>query len=128
MELTREQAIAEHRKMWNWIADESEKRNVMLNKTHYFIEHNINANELKDYCFACEYAYQTYQTKGKKHSTKFCNYCPLVWESNRRTFMCECKDHRLDDLGLFALWRNSKTIEEHVRYARLLANLPEKEF
>lgn len=25
MKLTREQAIAEHRKMWNWIADERKK-------------------------------------------------------------------------------------------------------
>ena len=25
MELTREEAISEHRKMWNWIADEIEK-------------------------------------------------------------------------------------------------------
>ena len=26
MELTREEAISEHRKMWNWIADKVEKR------------------------------------------------------------------------------------------------------
>ncbi len=32
MTLTRKQAIDEHRKMWNWIADETEKRGEIVKK------------------------------------------------------------------------------------------------
>ena len=31
MKLTKEQAIAEHRKMWNWIADQISKSNGIVN-------------------------------------------------------------------------------------------------
>lgn len=33
MELTREQAIAEHRKMWYWIAEETERRKEKYTNT-----------------------------------------------------------------------------------------------
>ena len=33
MQLTKEQAIKEHRNMWNWIADQYENRTGLLNKT-----------------------------------------------------------------------------------------------
>lgn len=37
--LTKEQAIAKHRKMWNWIADELEKdRSMPYPEAQYFID------------------------------------------------------------------------------------------
>ena len=38
--LTREEAINEHRKMWNWIADETLKQKRKVNENEYF--HQIN--------------------------------------------------------------------------------------
>lgn len=68
MGLTREEAVSEHRKMWNWIADkiEEEKRDQYIeclkekycNREGYFIEND---------CFCCGY-------------TKYiCDYCPIEW-------------------------------------------------
>lgn len=37
MKLTREQAIKEHRKMWRWIAEETENRRYCVSKTKYYI-------------------------------------------------------------------------------------------
>lgn len=36
-QLTREQTIAEHRKMWNWIAEECLRRKEKVEKADYFI-------------------------------------------------------------------------------------------
>lgn len=36
MQLTREEAIANHRKMWNWIADETERWEDCATKSDYF--------------------------------------------------------------------------------------------
>ena len=36
MKLTREQAIMEHRKMWNWIADETLRLKRRVPKDNYF--------------------------------------------------------------------------------------------
>ena len=41
MRLTREQAIAEHRKMWNWIADETEKLKRRVGEREYFLAMGI---------------------------------------------------------------------------------------
>ena len=57
-ELTREQAIAEHRKMWNWIADnlESMKMSVYTLKQMYCNENEWN---LLHNCFLCDYCIKT---------------------------------------------------------------------
>lgn len=55
MELTREEAISEHRKMWNWIADEIEKEKrdgIQWLKNKYCAQNNL---ELRSDCFCCEY-------------------------------------------------------------------------
>lgn len=51
MKLTREQAIKEHRKMWNWLAEHPEK-----DKGDY-----LKSNDFKyvdDECFLCHYNHQ----------------------------------------------------------------------
>ena len=41
MGLTKSEAIANHRKMWNWIADETMKRKCKVEKWDYFKAHGI---------------------------------------------------------------------------------------
>lgn len=55
--LTREQAIEEHRKMWNWIADETLKQKRKVNENEYF--QHINLTDIpKDNSFISEYIMQ----------------------------------------------------------------------
>lgn len=88
MELTKEQAISEHRKMWNWIADKIEKEKECQEigdlKEEYCIENDFL---LKNDCFCCEY------TKNN------CDNCPIEWKSVLKEFMCEQKHKEDDDEG-----------------------------
>lgn len=117
MELTREEAISKHRKMWNWIADriEEEKEYQHINvlkkeycegKGFYYVTSN---------CFCCEY-------------TKYiCDYCPIEWKSEVEDFMCMQKYEEDDDEGLYALCCNELDWEEQAKLARQIANLPERQ-
>lgn len=71
MALTREQAIAEHRKMWRWLAE-----NPCAYKSDYFNEAGIDAGDLECRCFLCTYAETERQ---KVNGFVNCDYCPLDW-------------------------------------------------
>lgn len=123
MELTREQAITEHRKMWNWIADVIEKEKESLSiyelKRKYC---NISGfRNVLFKCFLCDYA-----EKSAKYYENKCNYCPLEWESKFDEFMCK---HNIDEYKEDGLWLkcyNAETWEEKATLARRIANLPER--
>lgn len=74
MKLTREQVIAEHRKMWRWIAEQYEKMDYMgclsprQLKEIYICEKGYDFFLICRSCFLCEY------TGGLE-----CNKCPLDW-------------------------------------------------
>lgn len=108
--MTREEAIENHRKMWNWIADETEKRKKKVSKVEYFMAHNLNRCHLDCYC--CQYV----------SINKFnnCEACPVEWEGE--TGLC------LDTDSLY--FRFSSThyydYKSAAKYAREIANLPER--
>ena len=130
MKLTREQAIAEFRKMWNWIADETEKREDAVEKKEYFKENNLGivAND----CFLCEYDWQA-----ESDEEDSCYNCPINFgevaeydEDGYRNRPCvdaedspymKWSDHLLD-MEMFG-----KGHEALAKYAREVANLPERE-
>lgn len=118
MELTREEAISEHRKMWNWIADEIEKE-----KRYQYIEGlkkeycDREGYYIRNNCFCCEYTYTKY----------ICDYCPIEWKSEVEDFMCIQKYEEDDDEGLYALCCNERDWEEQAKLARQIANLPERQ-
>ena len=108
--MTREEAIENHRKMWNWIADETEKRKKKVFKEEYFIEHNLNSCFLDCYC--CHY------TRINKFNN--CEACPVEWEGE--TGLCFDTDS--------PYFRFSSThyydYKTAAKYAREIANLPER--
>lgn len=56
MKLTKQQTIEGHRKMWNWIADEIEKRRRTVCIVELKMEYCKNNHlELRKWCFCCEY-------------------------------------------------------------------------
>lgn len=75
MKLTFKEAVEQHRKMWNWIAD-----NVEEIKPDYANE--IKEKYLKEFfpnelifcdCFCCKY---------DMYFENNCKYCPIVWKLN----------------------------------------------
>lgn len=116
-DLTRKRAIEEHRKMWNWIADETEKRNKIITKEDYFAEHsglricgyvpNIN-------CWCCEYV--IFNSSG-------CKSCPILWLLDDKYKYATCTDEQ----SPFHKWAESISIMVRAHYAREIANLPERE-
>lgn len=108
MQLTREQAIAEHRKMWNWIADRIERCETVLKIPNLKIEYLTN-NDIEIIlggCFLCEYA----------DSRGGCKSCPL----KPRNGINECLG------GLYWECDLSHTWQEQAKLARQIANLPER--
>lgn len=80
--LTREQAIKEHRKMWNWMADSYEQGNtwnITKAKQAYFEENELESLET-GHCFLCEYAFEKYMEEG--YLGVRCDYCPLSFKQN----------------------------------------------
>ena len=133
MGLTREQAITEHRKMWNWIADQLEmypcddkcEVNIHLLKAKY-CKVNGFTNEKKGkprhYCFCCQYAFLSCD----------CRECPLYWgtENSTKDYFCENGMKYANtnkDVGLWSILYNvNLTYKEAAEIARQIADLPVK--
>lgn len=135
MELTKKQAIEEHRKMWNWIADAiKNKEDCLLVVSHYNwkslivdLERNYFLNykgrKYKDdhtytYCFCCEYEY-AYNT-----SNDICRYCPVIWGGSNG----HCCDEYGEYRELVSLHGYSdENRRKAYKLALKIANLPERE-
>lgn len=126
MELTREQAIKEHRKMWNWLAEHPEKY-----KWDYLEIHHEQFGHINSDCFLCEYSSQ--------NSGYYCDGdCLCDWgETNGCVGLPEKKGlydlyhslkNNLDYIDKNSVW--SKDIIKGLRLiisrtARAIAELPE---
>lgn len=116
MNLTREQAIAEHRKMWNWIADRIEMFKKVfdigeLKDLYLGIFKKMSINPVES-CFLCEYAEKE---NSKRGFGKTCDYCPVI-----RADGYGCLG------GLYYAVNRAKTWQEQAALARQIANLPER--
>ncbi len=115
MKLTKEQAIAEHRKMWRWIAEETEKQKRCITKLKYCLLHLRNRSEFPLHeCFCCEYDYCT-------DNNNMCQSCPIDWGVCATELMCE--------YGLFGQWHTAvknHNYEMAAELARRIAELPER--
>ena len=109
MKLTKTQAIEEHRKMWNWIADETEKQKICVYEEDYF--HDIYPNtSVRNNCFLCEYA---------AYNFPVCRKCPLDF----------CTEYCTNAGSAFRFWISSLQAcdwKSAAKYAREIANLKEK--
>ena len=109
MQLTRDEAIRKCRDMWNWIADETEKRKFVVKKHEYFEDGD---EEPLNYCFLCEYV-----------AARRCEKCPIDFGSWGNV---ACED--LD--SPYCWWKveaERNNWQEAAKLAREIANLPERE-
>ena len=110
--MTREEAIANHRKMWRWIADQTERRQRVVDKSNYFIAMGIPGKDWPSAnCYCCEYD----RDNGKYD----CALCPIEWP----TGSCCQGEGGLYHQWLYAYgnWRESAAL------ARRIAELPERD-
>lgn len=111
MKLTREEAIQKHRELWNWIADETERRQDFVSKEEYYYEHPESIRPLS-LCFCCQYV-----AERSDYILSDClALCPIKWETG-----C-CENSR----GEYREWRRAEDWLEAAKYARIIANLPER--
>ena len=127
MNLTREEAIRQHRKMWHWIADKLKSEE---NKSHPFItgykkeyvETYFPGMEIQANCFLCEYSENQLKTEDEYK----CDYCLLKWgELEKDDCMAVC-DGGLEQ-GLYG--KALLTSDSNYLYylSKQIAELKEKE-
>lgn len=113
MILTRDQAIAEHKEMWLWIAEEIEKLKLCVNIGSCKIKY-LSKKKYKVYpwgnCFLCQYDFQFSESVA-------CERCPVksTGEGNG------CLG------GLFFEVCHAETWQKQAALARQIAELPERE-
>lgn len=138
MVLTKEQAIENHRKMWNWIADQYELgyEKSIDNLKRVYGDLFYPYKRILGNCFCCDYAGKSYDSDWIAE----CSKCPLKWPSDEKEGMCSDGHHFIslkngrpipsglygvlcdNDVGAFKLSKKEK-----VEIARMIANLPENE-
>lgn len=118
MELTREQAITEHRKMWRWIAEQyKNKCDISPHQLKKIYLLKIGYDDpflIQSCCFLCEYTRE-----------RGCDNCPLIW-GTIKDCMGTSDEHR----GLYGKLMDcylNRDIEKCVKLARQIAELPEKQ-
>lgn len=128
--LTKKRAIQEHRKMWNWIADQYERDTKIFNECSFiedlqrrYIDLYYNNEDVLRNCFCCEYT--------DIHDSG-CEKCPIDWNSTANYSMCVQKNNdgqkNLYWELYFILFANL-SIEDRLKcaqIARQIANLPER--
>lgn len=114
--------IAEHRKMWNAIADYSEKYGRCLNKREYLVFYCKDLEVmLTNGCFLCTYGLHN---RGNK---SMCERCLLQWHNKSGSDFPgspSCCNFPDDLYRLLCLARNECDALKYARYARMIANLP----
>lgn len=121
MMLTREEAIAEFRKMWNWIADETEKRQAIVDKQTYFRENYLEM--VDSACWCCEYGKQLVIDDVVENK---CDVCPINFGDHREGIW---ESPCIRDGSAFNGWIVSswlKAWKSAANCARQIANLPER--
>lgn len=108
--MTKQEAIKKHRKLWNWIAEETFKQKRKVKKVEYFEIHNIA--KVENYCYCCEYNSQF---------NKSCKNCPVDWNH----VSSEKKECCID--SYFKEWLDTDDWETAYLIAIDIANLPAKE-
>ncbi len=117
MRLTKEQAIANNRKMWRWIAEETLKQERKVEELEYFKAHGIRGLNMPfGECYCCEYAFD----KGYID----CSRCPIDWGG--KYSRCTNRDFCGDDKGLYSLWRDEEDYIKAAELAKQIAELPER--
>ena len=123
-QLTKEEAIKRHRQLWNYIADESERTGKPVSKKQAFAYFGWSF-QTKSLCWCCEYC-------GSR-----CHMCPIEWPDYDGCIWNPASPYHklrlaenLYDAYASDAYRNpqkaEKYLKDYIKYAREIANLPER--
>jgi len=114
--MTKQEAIANHRKKWSWCA-----KTGKLEIEWPGWEFNGGQQEyVNSFCFLCHYVFDVLK---KDISELSCTrFCPLKWP-NKRCSVISCL---INKQYLFDLWNNETDIEKRKEYATQIALLDER--
>lgn len=123
---TREDFVFHHRKMWNWIADQTLKLKRKVTKEEYFEAMGIPVwNRPLHRCYCCQYVFRYFENT--------CESCPIDWTNGEdndefdKYFICTFEYETIGLTSIFIKWLRADYYKEAARLARTIANLPEKE-
>ena len=118
MSLTKNHAVTEHRKLWNWVADATERREHCVDKWEYFIENELSTEKIPfQNCFCCEYSI----LKSSKKDVDYCTFCPVQWNTTDNSNDCKCVQ---GEYGRWSKAYRDGDYERAAKIARKIANLP----
>lgn len=130
MQSIKEEAIKRHRLMWNWIAEETLKRNDIITEEDA-IEH-FNWVFVSAHSWCCDYALtklRKVRLQGPFNGSK-CLFCPINW-GEKNSFCMNISSPfrawtRIVDKFCYGEgdWYD---IQDAAKYAKEIANLPERE-
>ena len=118
--MTREEALAGHRRLWNEIADMIERGKEYCFGSTYkkdALQKIGEEQELHSDCYCCEYA------------GGYCESCPVVWNSEDESEDVMCDDYNATGIGEYAEFRDfiyERNYPAAAQMARKIANLPER--
>lgn len=121
MNLTKEQAVEEHRKMWRIIAAKTIMEQKIF-KPEDYLEEYYSGKIIYRNSFCCEYA--------NLIMNENCDSCPVDWKSTADRYMCEDKDNNVVGEGFLDQWIDAVNCEDYRKaghYAALIAELPERD-
>lgn len=130
MDLTKQRAIIEHRRMWNWIAEHGWEVYQLLNNKHktlgiikrFYLELNhdkVIVSKPHFSCFCCEYVKRNLENP----EILDCSKCPLDW-GNGKT--CNNDYNSLFSRLCLKIEDLTITEDEFKSLALQIANLPER--
>lgn len=138
MKLSKEQTIAEHRKMWYWIAEQyrnGNTRSVSELKMEYCKKHNLNP---LCGCFCCDYNHQKQIELEGEDDYEKCQYCPVLWGTETKegvdAYFCEhgiIDESSQKSTGLWLIAENNSlqgNFKLCVDICEHIANLPENPY
>lgn len=117
--LTKEKAIKRHRMMWNWIGDETLKRERFVTKQEAIEHFGWDDSKMYNGCWCCTYVCRICKDRTCKDN------CPIRWPGDT----C-CDDFSRGNKGLYDKWRAMRGFSNYKEAADLayqIANLPERE-
>lgn len=133
LNLSREQTIIEHRKLWNWLADQYES-GKFVKKEDYFIDFEDEFIPCV-LCYCCDY------TIDNRGGCRNCDLCPIRWPHNKHCMdygslwrrytayedkLLSIEDYPAKEDGLIFQYKKD-LLKAIAIVTRNIANLPEKE-
>ena len=111
-----------HRKMWQWIAEETRRRKRHVEKFECYIAFGTPKRE-RPYCdcYACEEGRQRARDDG--YDVDYadliaCCYCPIDWNNGKKC---------VEGGTLYFNWRHARSYEEAAKFAEKIARLEWKD-